>query len=85
MKSLKTHQEFKPIIGTLVDSAYIENLHSTNNAWHQWYSDLVLEVLTLTRPVMPEGCKSINDLPLDAPLRKLTVALFKNVKARRVY
>ena len=26
MKSLKTCQEFKPIIGTLVDSAYIENL-----------------------------------------------------------
>ena len=85
MKSLKTRQEFKPIIGTLVDSAYIENLHSTNNAWHQWYSDLVLEALTLTRPIMPEGCKSIDDLPLDAPLRKLTVALFKNVKARRVY
>ena len=43
MKKEGTCQEFEPILGRLIEKAYAEPLHNTNNAWQHFHTQLLKE------------------------------------------
>ena len=45
MRKLKCRQEFEPLLGKLIDKAYAEPLHNSNNAWQQFNLGLLEEAV----------------------------------------
>ena len=50
----KLRQEFVPLLGKYVDLLKVEPLHSTNNAWQNWFS-AALSCNAVHKPESPQG------------------------------
>ena len=83
IRSLGSRQEFEPVLGKLVDKAYAEPLHNSNNAWQYMHRKLLQEAVVKSN--IPVSCTNVADLPIDAPFRKFLLALKGDVKALRLY
>ena len=82
MKEEETRQEFKPILGELIDNAYAEPLHNTNNAWQQYNNLLLKEAINKSQ--FPSNAK-LGELPEGNVFRKFVYAIKNDVKATRVF
>lgn len=82
IKDQNSRQECKPIIGHLVEFAFAEPLHNSNNAWQYIHSLLLEEAVSRSR--IPVGGCDISTLPDEAPLKKFALSV-KNVGASRLY
>ena len=56
-----SRQEYEPLLGKLVDSAYAEPLHNSNNAW-QYLHNIMLEIV-LEKSELPPGFTNLDNLP----------------------
>ena len=79
---LKCRQEFKPELGRLVDKAYAEPLHNSNNAWQQFNLPLVEDALE--RSNLPKHIK-YSEIPADCVFKKYMNTLRNVVRANRVF
>ena len=79
---LKCRQEFKPELGRLVDKAYAEPLHNSNNAWQQFNLSLVEDALE--RSNLPKHIK-YSEIPADCVFKKYMNTLRNVVRANRVF
>ena len=52
---------YEPLLGKLVDSAYAEPLHNSNNAW-QYLHNIMLEIV-LEKSELPPGFTNLDNLP----------------------
>ena len=82
IKSLKSRQEFPPLLGPLIDKAYAEPLHNANNAW-QFLHKKILE-FAIAKSNLPSCCADVSALSVDSPFRKYLLALKFEVKASRL-
>ena len=64
MRRLHTKNEHVPILRNLVDKAYAEPLHNTNNAWQQWNSGFWEFVVQLTPDAATSQYKTVDNLPV---------------------
>ena len=76
-----SRKESEPILGKLVDNAYAEPLHNSNNAWQHFHSCLLKEAIE--RSVIPNDAK-LRGLPQDCIIRKYADVL-KLIKATRLF
>lgn len=83
IRDLGSRQEFKPVLGKLVDKAYAEPLHNSNNAWQYMHGKLLEEAVVKSN--IPLSCIDIFVLPRDSPIRKFLHSLKHDVKATRLY
>ena len=83
IRELGSRQEFEPILGKLVDKAYAEPLHNSNNAWQYMHGKLLQEAIVKSN--VPPSCNDFSVLPQDSPFRKFLVAMKQDVKASRLY
>ena len=65
IKEQGSRQEYKPLLGKLVDCGFAEPLHNSNNAWGYFYC-LMLET-ALAKSSITGTCKPIEDVPPDSP------------------
>ena len=70
-----SRQEYKPLLGKLVDCGFAEPLHSSNNAWGYFHC-LMLET-SLAKSSITGTCKQIEDVPPDSPF-SLYITVLKN-------
>ena len=82
IKSLKSRQEFPPLLGPLIDKAYAEPLHNANNAC-QFLHKKILE-FAIAKSNLPSCCVDVSALSVDSPFRKYLLALKFEVKASRL-
>ena len=82
IKEQGSRQEFEPLVGALVDKAYAEPLHNSNNAW-QFLHGKLLEV-AITKSNIPSSCVDLSVLPVHFPIRKYVNVLNGEVKATRL-
>ena len=85
MRMLHTRNEHVPILRNLVDKAYAEPLHNTNNAWQQWNSGFWEFVVQLTPDAATSQYKTVDSLPVGTPIKTYAHCLKTKVKAGRVY
>lgn len=83
IRELGYRQEFEPILGKLVDKAYAEHLHNSNNAWQYMHAKLLQEAIVKSNA--PTSCNDFSILPQDSPFRKFLIAMKQDVKASRLY
>ena len=76
--------EFEPILGKLIDKAYVDTLYNTNNACQQWNSSFWEYVVQLTLHITSEY-KTVEDLPDGTPFKTYLNGIKTKVKAHRVY
>ena len=81
--SLKSRQEFEPILGPVIQNAKCDNLHVGNNCWGHWHKLLFTHVLAKAK--IPTSVKSVFQLPEDNPLRKHLKALWFKLKCKKMY
>ena len=82
IKDQGSRQEFEPLIGALVDKAYAEPLHNSNNAW-QFLHGKLLKV-AIAKSDIPSSCVELSVLPVHSPIRKYLNVLKGDVKATRL-
>ena len=80
MKSEGTRQEFEPILGPLIDKAYAEPLHNTNNALQHFHAQLLREAER--KSDFPSNIK-LGELSKDCIIRKFTYTL-RSIEATRL-
>ena len=73
IRDLGSRQEFEPVLGKLVDKAYAEPLHNSNNAWQYMHGKLLEEAVVKSN--IPLSCIDIFVLPRDSPIRKFLHSL----------
>ena len=83
IRDLGSSQEFEPVLGKLVDKAYAEPLHNSNNAWQYMHGKLLEEAVVKSN--IPSSCIYIFVLPRDSSIRKFLHSLKHDVKATRLY
>ena len=81
IRAMGSRQESEPILGKLVDNAYAEPLHNSNNAWQRFHSCLLKEAIE--RSIIPNDAK-LRGLPQDCIIRKYADVL-KLIKATRLF
>ena len=81
IKALGTRQEYKPLLGKLVDRAFAEPLHS-NNAW-AYFHGLILEI-ALAKSSITQSCTQIEDLPPQSLFRTYIRVLKDKLGAARL-
>ena len=81
--SLKSRQEFEPILGRIIQNAKCDNLHVGNNCWGHWHKLLFTHVLAKAK--VPTSTKSVFQLPEDSSLRKHLKALRFKLKCKKMY
>lgn len=79
--SLKSRQEFEPLIGKLCENALIEPLHLKNNAVQKLHDQMLL--LALTDSNLPSKLTSITEMP-NCSMKRYLQALEDKVKATRL-
>ena len=84
IKRLHTRNELEPILGKLIDKAYVDALHNINNAWQQWNS-LFWEYVVQLTPRITSEYKTVEDLSDGTPFKTYVNGIKKKAKARRVY
>ena len=82
MKQEGTRQEFRPILGDLIDKAYAEPLHNTNNAWQQYNNLLLKEAISHSE--FPNNVK-LGELPDENVFKRFVYAIKIVAKANRVF
>lgn len=82
IKGQGSRQEFEPLIGPLVDKAYAEPLHNSNNAWQ--FLHLKLLEVAIAKSEIPTSCVNPSVLPIHSPIRKYLDVLKDDVKATRL-
>ena len=80
--SLKSRQEFEPILGPVIQNAKCDNLHVGNNCWGHWHKLLFTHVLVKAK--IPTSAKSVFQLPEDNSLRKHLKALRFKLKCKKI-
>ena len=75
MKSIKSRQEFVPLIGQYVDKAMCEPLHLKNNVVKEVFVKLVF--VSLLNPLV--NCKKYAMIPDDHPFKKLVLFVEKKM------
>lgn len=83
IKDQKSRQESEPIIAHLVDYAFAEPLHNSNNAW-QYINSLLLEEAVSRSNISVAGC-DVSALPDKTPLKKFVLSVKNDVGATRLY
>lgn len=81
--SLKSRQEFEPVLGPIIQNAKCDSLHMGNNCWGHWHKLLFTHVLT--KAEIPTSTKSVFQLPEDNTLRKHLKALRFKLKSKMMY
>ena len=77
----KLRQEFVPLSGKYVDLLRAEPLHSTNNAWQNWFSAALSVVMQYTNQSHLKAETIVSDLPDSSPL----LAVLKCLKDKVTY
>ena len=77
-------QEFVPLSGKYVDLLKVEPLHSTNNAWQNWFSAALSVVMQYTNQSHLKAATTFSDLPDSSPLLVVLKCLKDNVKCGRL-
>lgn len=75
----KSHQEYIPLVGKLIDKAHVEPLHLKNNACGYFFKVLLKEAVA--KSYIPSACKTFAEVPKDTSLGRLVTALKCEVKA----
>ena len=83
IKDQKSRQECEPIIAHLVDFAFAEPLHNSNNAWQYIHSILLEEAIS--RSNIPVTGVDLSTLPDETPLKKFVLSIKNDVGASRLY
>ena len=78
-------QEFVPLSGKYVDLLKVEPLHSTNNAWQNWFSAALSVVMQYTNQSHLEAETTVSDLPDSSPLLTVLKCLKDKVKYGRLH
>lgn len=81
--SLKSRQEFEPILGPVIQNAKCDSLHVGNNCWGHWHKLLFTHVLAKAK--IPTSTKSVFQLAEDNSLRKHLKALRFKLKCKKMY
>ena len=81
MRDQHSRQEFKPLLGKLVNKVFAEPLHNANNAWQQ-INELILQH-AYAKSAIPTACTCVADLP-QCRFSKYMSTL-KQIKATRLY
>ena len=68
-------QEFPPILGPLIDVAYSEPLHNSNNSWQFIHSHIC--DLAIQKSVIDPGCTDYKTLPSSTPFKVVESASVK--------
>jgi len=69
-----------PLIGKLIDFAYVEPLHIKNNAWQYFFTGVLREAVGKSN--LPDSCKKFADIPNDSIVSRVVTALKFEVKAK---
>ena len=69
---LKSRQEFRPILGHMLQLAKCDPLHLGNNCWGHWH---ILIFNHVNKAKISNSVKSVFQLPENNPLRKHIKAL----------
>ena len=83
MRKLKCRQEFEPLLGKLIDKAYAEPLHNSNNAWQQFNLGLLEEAIG--RSAGLQKSMKYKDIPADCVFKTYMKTLRNFVRANRVF
>lgn len=78
----KSRQEFTPLVGKLIDNAYVEPRHLKNNAWQYLFKALFKESIGKSN-ILPSQ-KTFSDVPEDSCFANMVTALQYEVKAKRL-
>lgn len=78
----KSSQEFTPLVGKLINNAYVEPLHLKNHAWQYFFKALLKESIGKSN-VLPSK-KKISDVPEDSCFAIVVTVLQYEVKAKRL-
>ena len=78
-------QEFVPLSGKYVDLLKVEPLHSTNNAWQNWFSAALSVVMQYTNQSHLKAETTVSDLPDSSPLLAVLKCLKDKVKCGRIH
>ena len=81
--SLKSRQEFEPVLGPIIQNAKCDSLRVGNNCWG--HSHKLLYTHVLFKAKIPTSTKSVFQLPEDNPLRKHLKALRFKLKCKKMY
>ena len=81
MKKEGTRQEFEPILGRLIEKAYSEPLHNTNNAWQHFHTQLLKEAEAKSN--YSKGIR-LSELPEGTVIRKFIYTI-KSIGATRLF
>ena len=80
IREQSSRQEFPPLLGNLIDKAYAEPLHNSNNAW-QFVHVKLLEIAFAKSSLPPSCTDNISCLRSTSPIRKFVKSLKDEVKA----
>ena len=83
VKDKNSRQECERIIAHLVDFAFAEPLHNSNNAWQYIHSILLEEAIS--RSNIPVTGVDLSTLPDETPLKKFVLSIKNDVGASRLY
>ena len=83
IKDQKSRQECEPIIAHLVDFAFAEPLHNSNNAWQYIHSILLEEAIS--RSNIPVMGVDLSNLPDESPLKKFVLSIKNDVSTSGLY
>ena len=83
MRETKCRQEYPPLLGPLVDSAYAEPLHNTNNSWQYIHSHIF--DLALQKSGIDPACTEFKSLSSASPFKQYCMALRDTAKTKRLY
>ena len=82
IKEQGSRQEYKPLLGKLVDCGFAEPLHNSNNAWGYFHC-LMLET-ALAKSCITGTCKQIDDVPPDSPFSLYITALKNQLRVGKL-
>ena len=77
----KSRQEFKPLVGKLIEKAHVEPLHLKNNAWGYFLKVLLKEAVAKSK--LPT-CKTFSEVPQGCCFSRVVTALKCEVKVGRL-
>lgn len=80
---LKSRQEFKPLLGPVIQKAKCEPLHLANNCWQLWFKEIFGIALGMTD--IANSVKDIADLDPLCPLIVFLEVLKSTVRAKNLY
>ena len=77
-----SRQEHKPLLGKLVDCAYADPLHNSNNAWQ--YLHIIMLEIALVKSKLPPNFTNLDGLPDNSPFIVYLRILKETLKVTRL-